>query len=251
MKYNKILLAGLFTLGGLPAAHAGLISSELPVPSLSAAISVNGTSSTLSLNTAGQTVDLGGGTGQFMGATSNNNFNFGWTLTANADPFIAGNITFTNNTSVDQTFNIVLTLPTALISGPVQETGELGLTIKDADRDGTANLTLSQWHGLINPLTPPPILDMPLLLGTSYFCATPGCTTTQTPVSRTQLHSEVDHNGNAISSIGTHINFSLSAGDSVSIDTRWNVSPVPVPAAVWLFGSGLLGLLATARRQRK
>ncbi|VAW59516.1 hypothetical protein MNBD_GAMMA11-2899, partial [hydrothermal vent metagenome] len=27
-------------------------------------------------------------------------------------------------------------------------------------------------------------------------------------------------------------------------------SPVPVPAAVWLFGSGLLGLLAAARRRR-
>ena len=28
------------------------------------------------------------------------------------------------------------------------------------------------------------------------------------------------------------------------------VAPVPVPAAVWLFGSGLLGLVAVARRRR-
>ncbi len=28
------------------------------------------------------------------------------------------------------------------------------------------------------------------------------------------------------------------------------VAPVPVPAAVWLFGSGLLGLVVTARRKK-
>ncbi len=32
-------------------------------------------------------------------------------------------------------------------------------------------------------------------------------------------------------------------------DVGWQVSAVPVPAAVWLFGSGLLGLVATARRR--
>jgi hypothetical protein len=34
--------------------------------------------------------------------------------------------------------------------------------------------------------------------------------------------------------------------DTVSFD----VAPVPVPAAVWLFGSGLLGLVGVARRRK-
>ncbi|VAX07897.1 hypothetical protein MNBD_GAMMA25-1142 [hydrothermal vent metagenome] len=34
-------------------------------------------------------------------------------------------------------------------------------------------------------------------------------------------------------------------------DVGWEVSAVPVPAAVWLFGSGLLGLLHFGRRNRK
>lgn len=31
---------------------------------------------------------------------------------------------------------------------------------------------------------------------------------------------------------------------------QWQVEPVPVPAAVWLFGSGLIGLIGIARRKK-
>lgn len=41
-------------------------------------------------------------------------------------------------------------------------------------------------------------------------------------------------------------------GDSRWIDTvSFNIQVVPIPAAVWLFGSGLIGLIAIARRRRK
>ena len=32
-------------------------------------------------------------------------------------------------------------------------------------------------------------------------------------------------------------------------DIGWEVAPVPLPAAVWLFAGGLLGLLRFARRR--
>ena len=38
------------------------------------------------------------------------------------------------------------------------------------------------------------------------------------------------------------------AGQSTSFNAI--ASPVPVPAAVWLFGSGLLGMIGVARRRR-
>jgi len=42
-----------------------------------------------------------------------------------------------------------------------------------------------------------------------------------------------------------------STGNTFNDGTgSWNVSPVPVPAAVWLFGSGLLGLIGIARRKK-
>ncbi len=47
-------------------------------------------------------------------------------------------------------------------------------------------------------------------------------------------------------------NFS-AAGAYVGLPISWlmvrDVSPVPVPAAMWLFGSGLLGLIGVARRK--
>jgi hypothetical protein len=47
-------------------------------------------------------------------------------------------------------------------------------------------------------------------------------------------------NGNAV-----HLTFATSAGVFVV-----DVQPVPVPAAVWLFGSGLLSLVSIARRRK-
>ena len=32
--------------------------------------------------------------------------------------------------------------------------------------------------------------------------------------------------------------------------TTMTVNPVPIPAAVWLFGSGLIGLIGIARRKK-
>lgn len=47
--------------------------------------------------------------------------------------------------------------------------------------------------------------------------------------------------------IGTQGFFDIGSGNSLHITS---VSAVPVPAAVWLFGSGLLGLMAIARRKK-
>lgn len=41
--------------------------------------------------------------------------------------------------------------------------------------------------------------------------------------------------------------FSVVFTNGIAITT--NVTPVPVPAALWLFGSGLIGLVAVARRK--
>jgi hypothetical protein len=45
----------------------------------------------------------------------------------------------------------------------------------------------------------------------------------------------------------------MTQGDIVAMFAEGEidvVSPVPIPAAVWLFGSGLLGLIGIARRKK-
>jgi hypothetical protein len=44
-------------------------------------------------------------------------------------------------------------------------------------------------------------------------------------------------------------NLSLSSNGTLTISSASSTPPVPLPAAVWLFGSGLLGLLGVGRRR--
>jgi len=46
--------------------------------------------------------------------------------------------------------------------------------------------------------------------------------------------------------VGLNVNFDIGSGNSLTV---LSVSSVPVPAAVWLFGSGLAGLLGVAGRR--
>ncbi len=45
---------------------------------------------------------------------------------------------------------------------------------------------------------------------------------------------------------GFYVNFDIGSGNSLTV---LNVNPVPVPAAVWLFGSGLIALIGFAKRK--
>ena len=67
-----------------------------------------------------------------------------------------------------------------------------------------------------------------------YYYVAPGATRTETFLAS----SVVD------------IRHAFGAEQAVHFDwTSFEVTPVPVPAAVWLFGSGLLGLVSVARRK--
>lgn len=46
---------------------------------------------------------------------------------------------------------------------------------------------------------------------------------------------------------GLSVNFDIGSGNSLTVTS---VSEVPVPAAIWLFGSGLIGLAGIARRKK-
>jgi len=50
--------------------------------------------------------------------------------------------------------------------------------------------------------------------------------------------------------VGDQLNATDQAVDAGGIAASSSLAPVPIPAAVWLFGSGLLGLIGVARRKK-
>lgn len=66
-----------------------------------------------------------------------------------------------------------------------------------------------------------------------------------------------DTNGNLIMSLwganfssGLPFDGTYDNKTNLGMDLRIKLEPVPVPAAVWLFGSGLMGLVAVSRRRK-
>ncbi len=55
--------------------------------------------------------------------------------------------------------------------------------------------------------------------------------------------------GNGFDATEVNWSFSSSSTTSYSMTIASTMSPIPVPAAVWLFGAGLLGLVGVARRK--
>lgn len=54
----------------------------------------------------------------------------------------------------------------------------------------------------------------------------------------------------ANANIGANAFGQEAVGGAADFSLDFNVAPVPIPAAVWLFGSGLLGLVGIARRKK-
>ena len=159
-----------------------------------------------------------------------------------SDPFVSNNFTITNTTGSTQTYSVSASIgvtpaiPNGLMRGSIGYTltnqvgssatlSTSGTSIYTATIDGNVASTL--WG-----------------TGTSFTTgsSTGGGIDFGYPT-RLPAPESTD------STIGIIIQFSLSAGDSVAFTSNFDVTPVPVPAALWLFGSGLLGLAGVARRK--
>lgn len=162
-----------------------------------------------------------------------------WSVTADPDPFIDATFTITNTSTATQTIGLLFTLPILAPPGPVLKSGSLAASFVDGGDDGAATLNIINWDGLIDGA-----VAMELFSG-GVTCGGTGCNGSIGPVS----DALVDPNG-ANTSIGIDVLFSLTAEDTATFNTRFEVAAVPVPAAVWLFGSGLLGLIGIARRKK-
>lgn len=169
-----------------------------------------------------------------------------WSMTLDSDPFVTNNFTITNNTTSTQTYTMTATVGVspAIASGLMR--GSVGLTLTDNDGNGAslANATgASVYKALIDGNSARTLWDNPFSFS---VLAIDGTGTTNTKFgfpTREGAPESVD------TAIGITISFTLSPQDSVAFTSNFDVVPVPLPAAAWLFGSGLLGLAAAARRK--
>jgi hypothetical protein len=161
---------------------------------------------------------------------------FTWDILVNPDPLISATLGVTN-----KHFDILFTLPVGSPFGtPALKSGSLGASFQDLNNSGSVTLSNISWAGKIDGV------DAMSLFSGDFGCGGAGCTGNIFPVSDGPLSST-----GVNTNIGIHLAFDLTAGDKANFTTSFEVVPVPLPAAVWLFGSGLLGLGALVRRRKQ
>jgi len=206
---------------------------------------------TTTVNDAGEAVAGSDGTfasGEVTGTSLTGLWDAQWDWTFNPDPFVTNNFTLTNLSGSTQTFTIT-SIANILPIGPASLTsGSIDGSITDIPLYGGATISTvsgnALYTALIDGSTYQTLLDDP------FSVTVPGSSGGSADVGPASFSNLL---GPAITNdIGIRIQFSLTPGDSVSFTSVFSVAAVPVPAAIWLFGSGLVGLIVIARtRSRK
>ncbi len=222
------------------SAHAATVTGSIDIVGvMSDEFNYDLTSPNLSYTEDGKTFTLTRNEqAAISGASTMNGWTYDWTITASTNPFIESSFSVTNQTASTQTFDLFFSLPVSTTFAPGFKSGELNFTFTDANGDGSASVVLNSWDGLIDGVS---ALQ---LFTASIPCSGTGCSGGIAPVST----GPVLHSAGVNSTLGLLLSFDLSAGDTVTMDTRFEVSPVPVPGAAWLFGSGLIAMLGFRKK---
>jgi hypothetical protein len=154
------------------------------------------------------------------------------------DPFVLNNILVTNTTATTQSYTITVGLPTSF-GAPNFISGNVRTSVIDGGSDGgtvsTVGALLPIYQAQIDGTTVATLQNSPFSVvapagGSNTLAASFGPSVSAVPVG---------------SSIGIALNFSLTAGDTASILSRFDVVAIPEPTSLALVGGGLLvmGLL--------
>lgn len=237
LKHKNLLIGTVAAVLFSSTAFAGTVTD--PALTGSATITNGATNNWTFNDTATPNLD---GTFTYDGTVSGSVWTFSWDIDVDPDPFINATLGITNNTAVTKHFDILFTLPVGSPFASGTKSGSMSATFQDLNGSGLVSLTNVNWSGRIDGV------DAMSLTAFDGTCGpgSPGCIGSLGTVSDGPLPS-----GAVNTNIGIHLAFDLTAGDKATFTNFFEVVPVvvPIPAAMWLFGSGLFGLGALARRR--
>lgn len=163
-----------------------------------------------------------------------------WDALIDPDPFINGTFSITNTANSTQTFTVNFTLDSSVQFAQSLMNGAFAGTLNDANGDGSASIgRVAGSAGFYSAL-----IDGNLVrsLGSSAYSYS-GAAFGSSQVGPESFDPVVGPALNA--TIGLQFRFTLSAGDSVSFSSLFNV--VPAPGAIALLGAA--GCIGSRRRR--
>jgi hypothetical protein len=159
------------------------------------------------------------------------------------DPFVLNNILVTNTTTSTQIFSAFVGLPTTF-GAPNFISGNVRTSVIDGGMDGATVATAAPtalYQAQIDGTTVATLQNNPF----SVIAAAGGSNTASASFGPSLGAVPVTSN------IGIQLRFSLTAGDTASILSRFDVVDIPEPASVVLVAVGLAGALCIAARRLK
>jgi len=172
-------------------------------------------------------------------------------LKYDVDPTLSFDFTLVNNTTFNQVYSIYYTTPLApALTGNINSSANLTAVLKDVG--GAAGAKITPANGNSNIMRSWDITEDQNQISKNVdignaFAVTSGTGTQSWSAMNTLYCSASD----ACETMSTVLTLTLSKGDSVRLyGDVTQVSEVPVPAAAWLFASGI-GLLTRIRRKTR
>jgi hypothetical protein len=170
-------------------------------------------------------------------------------MSGNIDPVLGFGLGASNTSGAIKTFAFAFSLPLGGLSAPpfINTYAELGTTLTPFGTGGSvfptsgAGKIVDSQDIVVNPFVS---VDKGVDVGAGL--STSGGST----VLNFESASGSINSGGPFDLMSVIVAFGLTDQTGVGMSGKVEQTPVPIPASVWLFGSGLLGLIGIARRRQ-